>query len=475
MLSYFPKWISNKSMQLFFFVLVLTNVIWSQYALSVSYILVSSISVVLFFYGTNVLTKKWSAYSPSVFVKKVFQVGLIVRLIWCLFIYYFNVDHYGTPIGSLEDTEFYMSVAKECAEHLANGSLDFIDLWLNHYEIALDDIGYPIFLGLQYLITFNISDIVIPFIFKSILGAYSCVLIYKVACRHFGDDVGRIAGIMCIFYPHMVYWCGSMMKEAEMIFLCCWFVERMDGVLMSKQLNWKMLINSSLLALSLYFFRSALGIVVFAVILMALFLSKNTFITNTKKIVVSVVFFIVMLLSVGDQMKSQFDVMYGKVIGGAQTEHLENRSKRKGTNEYIKYAGAAVFAPLIVTIPFPTMVEADSAQVYQMQMAGGSFIKNVISVFVIFVLFTLLINKEWRKHAFILFFMLGYLAVLVFSGFAQSARYHMPIMPIEVMLAAYGIYILPKNKRHWFNYALIFEFVVCIAWNWFKLKGRGMI
>lgn len=475
MLNYFPKWISNKSIQLFFFVLILTNVVWSQYALSVSYILVSSISVVLFFYGTNVLTKKWGVYSPAVFVKKVFQVGLIVRLIWCLFIYYFNIDHYGTPIGSLEDTGFYMSIAKECAEHLSNGSFAFLDVWFNNYNILLDDIGYPIFLGLQYLITFNISDIVIPFIFKSILGAYSSVLIYKVAKRHFGDSVGRIAGIMCMFYPQMIYWCGGMMKEAEMVFLCCWFVERMDAVFMSKQLNWMALINGTLLALSLYLFRSALGIVAFGVIFISLLLSDKTFIKGTQKIVVSIVVVLVMFLSIGGQMKSQFDVMYGKVLGGGQTENMEWRSERKGGNELAKYAGAAVFAPLIVTIPFPTMVAANPDQVYQMQMAGGNFIKNVISFFVIFVLFWLVLNKEWRKHAFILFFMLGYLAVLVVSGYAQSGRFHMPIMPLEVLFAAYGITILPKNKRHWFNYALIFEFVVCIAWQWFKLKGRGLI
>ncbi len=462
-------------MQLFFFVLILTNIVWSQYALSISYILVSSISVVLFFYGTNVLTKKWGVYSPAVFVKKVFLVGLIVRLIWCLFIYYFNIDHYGTPIGSLEDTEFYMSVAKECAEHLANGSFAFLDVWFNNYNVALDDIGYPIFLGLQYMVTFNISDVVIPFIFKSILGAYSCVLIYKVAKRHFGEAVGRIAAIMCMFYPHMIYWCGGMMKETEMVFLSCWFVERMDTVFMSKQLNFKALIYGSLLAFSLYLFRSALGIVAFGVIFISIFLSDTRFISSSKKILIAIVVVLVLLVSIGGHMKSQFDIMYNKVTSDAQAENMEWRANRKGGNEFAKYAGAAVFAPLIVTIPFPTMIEANPDQVAQMQLAGANFIKNVTSFFVIFVLFWLVINKEWRKHAFILFFMLGYLAVLVVSGYAQSGRFHMPIMPLEVLFAAYGIAILPKTKRHWFNYALIFEFVVCIAWQWFKLKGRGLI
>lgn len=31
------------------------------------------------------------------------------------------------------------------------------------------------------------------------------------------------------------------------------------------------------------------------------------------------------------------------------------------------------------------------------------------------------------------------------------------------------------KMRRWFNVALVIEVVACLAWNWFKLKGRGMI
>lgn len=34
----------------------------------------------------------------------------------------------------------------------------------------------------------------------------------------------------------------------------------------------------------------------------------------------------------------------------------ERRGEREGGNELAKYAGAAVFAPLIFTIPFPTEI-----------------------------------------------------------------------------------------------------------------------
>ena len=475
MQNYFPKWISNKSIQLFFFVLILTNIVWSQYALSVSYILVSSISVVLFFYGTNVLTKKWNNYSITYFTKKLFQIALLVRLIWCVFIYFFNIAHYGSPIGSTEDTEFYVDSAKQCAQSLINFDTRFFLEWFNLYNFGLDDIGYPIFLGVQYLITFNISDIVIPFIFKSIMGAYSCVFIYRISQRHFGEFTGRLAGIMCALYIPIVYWCGSMMKEAEMMFLCCWFIERIDLVFFNKKLDIRQLITASFIGLSLFLFRSALGIAAFVAIFIAILLSSEKYIKKTNKIIISFCIAIVLFLGIGNKIISEFSGMYDKVVGGAQQENMEWRAQRKGGNEFAKYAGAAVFAPLIMTIPFPTLVEADSNQVIQAQLSGGYFIKNVTSFFVIFVLFTLLFNKEWRKHTLIIFYLLAYLAVLVLSGYAQSGRFHAPVLPFEILLAAYGIAIFPRNKRHWFNYALIFEFVVCIAWNWFKLKGRGMI
>jgi hypothetical protein len=443
--------------------------------MSISYILVSSISVVLFFYGSNVLTKKWANYSIKYFTKNLFQVALLVRLLWCVFIYFFNIDHYGAPIGSTSDTVFYIDEAKEASYSLLNGSFAFLNIWLDQYNLAFDDIGYPIFLGLQYLITGNISDIVIPFIFKSILGAYSCVFIYKIAQRHFGELVGRMSGIMCAFYMPIIYWCGSMMKEAEMMFLCCWFIERIDAVFCSKILNLKSLLIASLIGLFLFLFRSALCIAAFGAVFISILLASDKYIKKSNKIIISFLISVVLFLVIGNKIINEFSGMYDKVVGGAQQDNMEWRSERKGGNELAKYAGAAVFAPLIVTIPFPTLVEANSEQVIQAQLSGGYFIKNVTSFFVIFVLFSLLSNKEWRKHTLIIFYILAYLAVLVLSGYAQSGRFHAPVLPFEILLAAYGITIFPRNKRHWFNYALIFEVVVCLAWNWFKLKGRGMI
>jgi multisubunit Na+/H+ antiporter MnhE subunit len=92
-------------------------------------------------------------------------------------------------------------------------------------------------------------------------------------------------------------------------------------------------------------------------------------------------------------------------------------------------------------------------------------------------MFMMLISGEWRRHVFIIAYTVGYHMVLVLSEFAQSGRFHMPVIPFLMLFAAYGIQIGKTNAkmRKWWPMVLALEVVACLAWNWFKLKGRGMI
>jgi phosphoglycerol transferase MdoB-like AlkP superfamily enzyme len=131
---------------------------------------------------------------------------------------------------------------------------------------------------------------------------------------------------------------------------------------------------------------------------------------------------------------------------------------------------------MIFTIPFPTMTEV-LGQENQMMIHGGNFVKNITSYFTIMALFVLLFSGKWRQHVLPLAVLVGYLVVLVFSNFAHSERFHQPILPLSLMFAAYGISIMnqyPWIKRY-FNYWCVLMFIAAIAWNWFKLAGRGMI
>ena len=145
-----------------------------------------------------------------------------------------------------------------------------------------------------------------------------------------------------------------------------------------------------------------------------------------------------------------------------------------------KYAGATVFAPMIFTIPFPTMVETEN-QEFSRMLHGGMFVKNIMSYFCIMALMSLLFPlipgyDKWRDHVLIGVFLIAYLVILVFSAFAHSDRFHMPALAIEMLFVAYGVSLfrIPQLQK-WYKYWAVLMFFAVIAWNWFKLAGRGIV
>lgn len=473
-----PNWMVTNSVVFFFIAYALCRMAFG-YPYPVAMVAVMCASVLLFFYGISSCARSWTRYRERSFLKNVFWTGFIVRFIWVCYSYFiFNPEFYGTPVGSMADAGWYMDFGHKIAEWVRNGFPESFSGMLKRNHTAIDDTAYPIWLAIINLVTFDVSDIFIPYVLKCLMGAYCAISMYRVAKRHFGVSTARMAALFCMLNPNMIYWCGTMMKEAEMVFLCCLFIEKTDYTLStSNKLGFKELIPGLLIGMVLMFFRAALGLLAFLAIFAHIVFVSQKVMSNGKKILAGVLVAATLFVGLGDQFMSQAKEHIESVESGGQKTNMEWRAERKGGNSFAKYAGATVFAPLIFTIPFPTFNQAEADQIVQVLTAGGSYIRNVLSFFVILVLILVLISGEWRKHVFILAFTVGYLAVLVFSGFAQSGRFHMPVWPMIMLLAAYGIQVLKDNKRiKWqYNIVLMLEVVVCLAWNWFKLKGRGMI
>jgi 4-amino-4-deoxy-L-arabinose transferase-like glycosyltransferase len=310
-----------------------------------------------------------------------------------------------------------------------------------------------------------------------VLGAWCAIFIYRTTKRHFGEGAARIAAIFVCLNPNIIYWCGTMMKEAEMVFFCCLAVDKFDEALSSGQrLTVRALLPGLLAGLVLLFMRTAIGLALFIGVFVHIVFASRRIISIGKKIIIGILIFVTLFICVGDRILAQSQGYLNLVQTDAQEKNMEWRSKYGG-NAFAKFAGAAVFAPLIFTIPFPTFNVANDIQYTQMQLSGGGFIKNIFSFFVIIVLVQFLLTGEWRKHVFIIAYTCAYLCILVFSAFAQSGRFHMPVWPMLMIFAAYGLQQAKSDKkmRRWFTYVLYMEVFVCLAWNWFKLAGRGMI
>lgn len=471
MLSYFPKYYTDRAMYVYFALLLCVPVIFG-YPMEWYFWIFGVVEVVGFFYFAQQLPIAWKNYSPKAFIKKLFTTALIIRVIYVVFSYWFYNEMTGTPFEfGAADVGFYNEMGQYGHKLLSSGEWNLLEKFEAYANMELSDSGYPIYLSLVYCI-FD-DSILITRIVKALWSAWTCILIYKLSSRNFGENIGRMSAIFCLLMPNLIYYCGSHLKETEMVFLIVLFVERADYAMHSKNNDWKALITGLLTACLLFMFRTALAAVAMISFATTLMLSSRKVLSLSKKIAIGAFVVLAMFATVGNQLMREAEELLAK-SENAQERSMEWRSNREGGNKFAKYAGAAVFAPMIFTIPFPTMVQTPT-QEQQRMIHGGNYIKNITSLFTIFALFILLIDMRWRKHVLIIAITCGYLIVMALSEFAQSERFHLPALPFALILAAYGISQLQNKHKKWYNYWLVFIFVANIAWAWFKLKGRGLV
>lgn len=465
MLNYFPKFFSSRAIYCYLITLALVSIIFMRYALPFQFMLFGLVAVLVFFLYANRLTIDWTRLSSRQFSKKVFVTALIIRLIYVVFIYFYYIQMTGEPHAFHKaDEGAYQILGTMWRDY----GFDRMKHEMNY--IGLSDKGYPWWLGFEYLVLG--THVLTARVIKCVIDAFSCVLIYNLAKRNFGEPVGRMAAVFCMLMPNMWYYCGVTLKETEMAFLTILFAERADLVLRSPKIKVVGVIIPALCILVMFTFRTAMGAVMFAALAAGLIFSSSKQLVLWKKILYSSVFAIWMFMTVGVEIVQETQQLWeGRTTN--QAEGMEWRANRTGGNQFAKYASATLFAPAIFTIPISSMVAIEN-QENQMMLNGANFIKNVLSGFVIFAMFFLLLKGEWRKHVLPIALTLGYLVVLVFSNFAQSERFHFPILAFELMFAAYGISLMQNKHKRWYTIWLVAVCVAVIGWAWIKLAGRGL-
>jgi len=473
----FPKWLTQYSIVVYMSALGVVSLIYSSYSLPWYYVLSGIAAVLIFFlYGSfeikNLATER--IRRDKTFEKKIFLLAIIPRLMWMILIYIIFMNTYGDPFGfENADTLFYNDAGSAIADAIDNGRF-FEEVKGISKSTELADLGHPIYLGFIYWLTGK--SIIAVRLLHCLWSSLTVILVYRLAKRNFGSETARVAAIFCALWPNFWYYCGTHLKETEMVFLAVLFVEQADQMLRSRQFTaWK-IIPVLLIAVALFTFRTPLALVAVLALIFSVVMSSSKVVSWGKRIIVGVLAILLIGVTMGNQIQEQASTLIEKAQSNEQKNNMEWRSKRDDGNSFAKYAGSAVFAPLIFTLPFPTMVQPYAGQDLQLLLNGGNFVKNILSAFTILALFILLLTGKWRDHMLPLSFMLGYLVVLAFSTFAQSERFHQPVMPLEFMFAAYGLSIAVTKKKYkrWFTYWCVLMFVGAIAWNWFKLAGRGL-
>lgn len=494
----FPKWLSKNALIAYFLALAVVTFMYSTYSIPWYYVLSGVIAVLVFFlYGSTAIkdTSLDKIRKESRFEKRIFLIAFIPRVIWMFLIYTIFMNSYGNAFGfENADATFYDQLGRDFAQGFREGHI--FSTWkdmTNYLDVS--DMGYALYVGLIYwltgateiashalgaAVTTNPIGIISVRLLKCLWSSLTVILLYRLAKRNFGAQTARVAAIFCALWPNFWYYCGAHLKETEMVFLGVLFVEQADQMLRSRQFTaWKV-IPVLLIATAMFTVRTPLGLVAILALVFSIVMSSTRVVSWGKRIVVGFMAIALIGIVAGNRIEERAIGLIEQAQGDYQEGNMRWRSERKdasgNTQRFAKYAGAAVFAPMIFTIPFPTMVRPFEGQEVQQLLNGGNFIKNILSGFTILALVILMVSGKWREHLLPLSFMLGYLVVLTFSAFAHSERFHQPIMPLEMMFAAFGLSVVITKKKYkrWFTYWCVLIFVAAIAWNWFKMAGRGL-
>ena len=449
---------------IYFISLAIVSIIFINHMMKFDFLIIGIAWILLFFLLSVRYTRKWADIPEKNYIRKLFFTALTFRIVWVLFSYIYYFIKTGLPFefGS-SDALAYHDAAIWMKEIGWSQTMDYLS------TKSIADSGYPIYLTILYTI-FGDSVLIVR-ILKAVLGAWSCVLLYKLASRNVGEEAGRMAGIFCCLMPNLIMYCGLHLKEIEMIFLTIAALERADNLLRTKVTFWKVLLVAALV-ISLFTFRTVLGLRVIFAIGTSLVFSSSTMMSSWNRVVL-ITWAIIAIM-----------VMAGGTIANEAQSLWEHRSEnqtakrdwqvRKGV-EWAKYATGTVMAPMMFVLPFPTMVDVDE-QYNQQLIHAGNFVKNFMGIFVIIAVFdAILRRKNWRDLSLLGSFVISYLGVICMSGFANSERFLLPGLPFLLIMAAYGISILDKSYFKWVKLWYWVVPVMVIGWAVFKLGSRGIL
>ena len=461
--------ISMIGIGLYLLALIVISVAFREHALQLKWVFWGIGEVLFFFVLTMVFYPRWRNDDPKHFWRKVFWTALAIRVVYAFVMCYYYYWETGIAFEyNAGDSRWYHDMGVYLSKCLRMGYVSYIFKYLNAYTMGFSDHGYVLWLTLIYTI-FGRSWL-IPRLFKALMSAYLCIVVWKLGSRTMGERTGRLAAVMCVFTPILVQLCGLHTKEMEMIFLSILALERIDYLIRSKKYTvWNILFPILLTALT-FGFRTIIGMCLIFAFSVFVVLSSKDLVSKKGKIItltaIAVVFLVFLLSPIGREMKIIYRLNFAEV--NYQSERYESLGMK-----HSKLAQNWILAPGAFVLPLAPMVE-EASDHYKM-IHGSTFVTNFIAFFAMLAFVIAFRQKKWRDFSLIGAYELSYLAIIMFSFGANSERFHEPAVPLIMLMAAYSMtHLRRKDLKIFYVYCGVL-FVVLVVWNWLKLSARGLV
>lgn len=465
MIPFFPRQIGNRAIIVYLVSLSVVSLFFMDYAMGIGYMALGCMWVIGFFALVVSCSKKWQKNSEKEYVQDVFLVALVLRVIWVVVSYFFYIEVTGQPFEfGARDAVGYHADAEWLASEPWSTSFEYL-----FGSIMYADSGFPFYLTVVYKI-FGPS-IIIARLINAILSSLTCVLVYRLSSRTFGDEVGRLAGIMMVFMPNLIIYCGYHLKETLMLFLLVACLERIDSLIRSKHYSVLSVLVPSLLAGSLFLFRTALGASAVFAFASAILISSAPSMKRTGKRVALIAWGVfALVVFAGGTIASEVEGLWEDRDGNLDRKRTEQTLRG---NQWAKYATGTVMAPMIVVLPFATMIDVDQ-QYGQQAKSGGNYIRNFMGFFALLAIYEAIRRKKWRDFVVIGAYVAAYLGVVALSAFSNSERFLLPGLPGLIMMWAYGLSVLREKTYKLLTPWCVVVFIMEFAWAYFKLGSRGL-
>lgn len=467
MLTYLPKQLAFRAILIYVLTLTGVSVLFFNHIMSPLYLVMGVLWVVGFFLLANRFTIQWEVRSPMNFIWLTFWVAFVLRVVWVLFSYFYYLGSTGIP--------FEFQTADALAYHLDAEWMASVDIekafeYLFKTNMAFSDTGY--YLMLMFLYRLVGPNIFVVRLIKCILSAWTCVLVYRLSSRTFGEPTGRITAVFCCLMPNLIYYCGLHLKETEMLFLVFAALERIDYIVRDRRMNLWNFVLAAILVFLLFMFRTVVAIaVLFATVTMILF-SPSEILERWRKTVLVIWMGVTIAVFIGGTISLEVQSTWENRANNQMQKRAQQTIQG---NQWAKYATGTVMAPMMFVIPFPTMVDVDK-QYNQQMLNGGNYIRNFLGVFVLIAVFNMLfLERDWKKYLLVGTYAISYLGVVSLSGFANSERFVLPGLPILLMFAAYGLTLLDEFYYRWVRVWYWIVPAMSLGWAYFKLGSRGIV
>ena len=448
--------------------LIIISLMFHEYALQMKWMLWGIGEVLFFFVLTTVFYPRWKDNALKTFKWKVFLVAFVIRAVYAFVMCYYY--YWETGIGfeyGAADSLWYHPTAVYLSRCVRGGHILYVFKYLNAYTMGYSEHGYLLWLTLVYTV-FGQSWLV-PRIFKGLMSAYLCILIYKLGTRTFGERTGRLAAVMCVFMPILIQICGIHTKEMELIFLSVFALERMDYLIRSKRYTFWNVFSPLLLTALTFGFRTIVGMSLIFAFFVFVIVSPKDLVGKKSKIIIMagivVVFFVFLFSPIGREMRIIYRLKFTDL--NYQSEKYEQMGLKHG-----ELAKSWYMAPGAFVLPLAPMVE--EAPDHNKMIHGSTYVKNFLAFFAMLAIVIAFRQKKWRDFSLIGAYELSYLAIIMFSFAANSERFHEPAIPLLVLMSAYAMTHLRHKDMKWFYVYCGLLLVALFFWNWLKLSARGL-